>query len=451
MILQGNVFDLLPTLEPGSIDCAVTSPPYWMLRSYLPADHPLKPLELGSEKTLAEYIANQVRVCALVREALAPHGTCWINIGDSYSNTPGNGRGGEGSGLWDGGKPPHRSGGKKTGIPAGNLCLIPQRLAIALQDDGWLLRSVIVWAKPSPMPASVAGWRWARCRVRLKAQGKPHQPSRQAKIKGGPSRDTGSNGTWLGGPEWQDCPGCKKCEANRGYILRRGSWRPTSSWEPILMLAKSARYFADGEPVKTPAVAATVSRDQYTRMLDDPDEQFAVRHDHETVCSGANLRDVWRIAAEQLAEKHYAAFPTELVRLCLQAATSAKGYCAMCGSPWCRVIDPGELIKTGISGNNHPSVGGKHDGVAESNGKWNATHTPGMSYENKTIGWRPSCTCPPHEPRPGRVLDPFAGSGRTGVVCQRLGLDFVGIELHPQYVEMARAILKEEMPLFSGG
>ena len=126
---------------------------------------------------------------------------------------------------------------------------------------------------------------------------------------------------------------------------------------------------ATGSPCRaTIAAAATVSRNEYSRILDDPDEQFAVKHDHETTADGANLRDVWtgpaldslsreeliglirgwddgtlpdvfKIAAEPLKEKHYAAFPSELVLRCIRAGTSLQGYCPTCGKPWCRVIE----------------------------------------------------------------------------------------------------------------
>jgi hypothetical protein len=348
-ILEGDVFSMLPTIAPGSIDAVCSSPPYFRLRSYLPPGHPLKALELGQEKTPQEWVANQVRVLSLVRTCLADHGVVWWNVGDSYANTPGNGRGGEGAGLWDGGKAPHRSGSKKDGVATGSLCLVPQRLQIALADDGWIVRSQVVWHKPACMPTSVCGWQWRRHRIKVKDQGRGQ--ARQGNF----SNHSGNK--ILDRAEYVDCPGCPKCEKTDKLVLRKGSWRPTSAWEPVLMLAKGPGYFSDGEPVKTPAAASTVSRDRYTRVLDDPDEQFAVAHDHETTCdSGANLRDVWRtrpedltreelielvremagnglpdcwtIASESLKEAHYAAFPTELVRRCLLSSVSAKGYCS---------------------------------------------------------------------------------------------------------------------------
>src|SRR5207253_1509894 len=114
----------------------------------------------------AEFVANLVRVFDLVRTSLADHGTVWLNCGDTYSHAPGKR------------KPTDKYGAKQQtngyesttgsafapGIDASNLCLIPWRLAIALQDAGWIVRSVIAWTKPSAMPASLAGWMWRRCR-----------------------------------------------------------------------------------------------------------------------------------------------------------------------------------------------------------------------------------------------------------------------------------------------
>ncbi len=470
-ILQGNVFDLLPTIERGSISCCVTSPPYWQLRSYLPKDHPLKALELGSEPTIGEFIANQVRVFSLVRECLSPWGTCWLNIGDSYASSNGFHRG-----EWygDGGTPRTREKADttKAGIPPGNLCLIPWRLALALQDDGWIVRSVIVWQKPSAMPASLAGWRWMRCRVKV-GSSKRSVEKKAASSNGRPHGDRADNGKdFASQADWADCPGCKRCEPNAGYVLRKGSWRPTSSWEPVLMLAKQPGYFCDGESVKTAPALSTVSRDKYTRVLDDPDEQFAVQHDHETECTtGANLRDVWKtppleslskeeligliqamdggempdrlvIAAEPLKEKHYAAFPQALVAQCLRAGTSARGYCQKCGSPWTRVLSSpeggfsGQDWGDGDRGTIHPKTGGQ--------AQWDTYRPP------ETLDWRASCKCEDAgDPRRGVVLDPFAGSGRTGLAARSLGLDFIGVELNPDYADMATRILRDDAPLFS--
>lgn len=453
-VTQGDVFDVLPAIPPGSVDAICTSPPYWALRSYLPKDHPLKPRELGSERTPAEYVDNMVRVFRLVRDCLADHGTAWLNIGDTYSGDKVDAAPRASYGFTPKqATNPHSDcrlrDGPAPGIPAGSLCLIPQRLAIALADDGWLVRSVICWQKPSCMPQSLAGWMWRRCRVKTS----PPRPrlGRDSKDNSNltPFAGTGAFKDFVA--DWADCPGCARCEPHGGYVLRRGSWRPTSSYEPVLMLAKRSGYFADGIAVQTPTATATVGRNRYTRVLDDPDEQFAVRHDHESTGATANLRDVWRIAAEPLREAHYAAFPTALVTTCLKAATSQRGYCPHCGKPWCRVVEETENIHPGSSHDHSldgiTNRGRRADGKPQGSimrERFEAGHGP------VTLGWRPTCSCPPHDPRAGRVLDPFAGSGRTGVACLRMGLDFTGVELNPDYAAMARRLLREESPLFAG-
>src|SRR5262249_24425588 len=126
---------------------------------------------------------------------------------------------------------------------------------------------------------------------------------------------------------WADCPGCDRCRATGGLVLRRGSWRPTSSWEPILMLAPQSGYHGDGESVKTPAANpaddARRVRDSWARGQEHKESSisaFFAQGTQPRVPDGmANARDVLRIAAEPLRDKHYAAFPTALVEWCLRA------------------------------------------------------------------------------------------------------------------------------------
>lgn len=465
-ILQGDVFEQLPTIKPGSVDCCVTSPPYWKLRSYLPKGHPLKHLELGNEKTPQEYIAKMVRVFQLVRECLADHATCWVNIGDTYfGDSPVRSKAAEAfSDTWDMSQTASRGGARRSaarigGLQAGSLCLIPQRLAIALQDAGWIVRSYVIWHKPAPMPSSVSGWAWRRCRVKVSSD----RGNRSVKVaENGNHRavssfkdnrsEAGRALSAEGNPEWEDCPGCKKCTPTGGYVLRKGSWRPTSSYEPILMLAKTGEYFCDGEPVKTALAATSAERYKGGPMTitgqfkgsptDKRFQESGKKIDGDSLPQSANLRDVWRIAAEPLNEGHYAAFPTELVRKCLQAGTSAKGYCPTCGSPLVRVVESKAVPHP------KPRAAGVRSEI-DTNGGNQANGSASLAPEVETIGWRPSCKCPAKEPRPALVCDPFAGSGRTGVAAGWLGLNFIGVELNPAYVAMGERILREDAPLFA--
>ena len=117
-IRTGNCLDILPTMEAGSVNCCVTSPPYFGLRDYGNDE------QIGLEETPEAFVESMVNVFREVKRVLADDGTLWLNLGDSY-------------GI-----------GKQ-------LIGIPWRVALALQADGWYLRQDIIWSNPNPMPESV--------------------------------------------------------------------------------------------------------------------------------------------------------------------------------------------------------------------------------------------------------------------------------------------------------
>jgi DNA modification methylase len=320
-ILQGNVLDRIKDIEEKSVQCVVTSPPYWGLRDYGTAkweqgdeecDHvEKKPFggsstlrdmslettkkevegksiqykskckkcgairkdsQLGLEETPEEFIENMVKVFRGVKKVLKDDGTLWLNLGDSYV---GGGRG------WDSCKDntiqkAHINAGVKYGKPTGkikgfkpkDLVGIPWRVAIALQQDGWYLRQDIIWHKPNPMPESVKD----RC---------------------------------------------------------------TKAHEYIFLLSKSPKYYYDSDAIR-----------------DKPNYGEEI---------GANKRSVWSINVKAYKEAHFATFPEKLPELCIKAG-SKKGDI---------------------------------------------------------------------------VLDPFFGSGTTGWVAQRLGREWLGIELNPEFIKIA--------------
>ena len=152
----GDCRDSLASLEAGSVQCCITSPPYWGLRSYLPADHPLKAREIGAEKTPEEYVAALVDVFRGVRRALRDDGVLWLNLGDTYANDGkwGGSSGGKHAAALHGNTGIGRSK-RTTGAKPKDLLLIPYRVAMALQADGWYLRASIPWVKANVMPSSV--------------------------------------------------------------------------------------------------------------------------------------------------------------------------------------------------------------------------------------------------------------------------------------------------------
>lgn len=413
-ILTGDVRTSLLKLPGNHAHCVVTSPPYWSLRSYLPASHELKPNELGSERTPEEYIENMVAVFREVRRVLRTDGLCFINIGDAYAAS---GRGGHPAELDYRKQTTNRGSlikGHKAppGLKPGDLCLIPARLALALQADSWYLRQIIVWAKPSPMPESVQGTRWERCRVKL-ASGKGAGAGHPSNHPAGLDRTVSPGGTGNAYRElvavWSECPGCPKCSPHGGHVLRRGSWRCTTAHEYILMLAKSGTYFADQDGAREP---------------------FADNRED----GGRNPRSVWTIGPEPLSEPHYAAFPSALPEKCINVATSAKGCCPHCGAQWARIVESAALTRE------RPNDLTKRTGE-EGTGNHCPNRVAGV--ESKTLGWKPTCDCPDHEPIPARVLDPFLGSGTTAIQAVRMGRDAIGCELNPDYIEMTRRRLND--------
>lgn len=126
-ILTGDARDVLARLLPESVDCCVTSPPYAnAVRDYG------APGQLGQEPTISEYVRSLRAVLRRVRRVLKPSGSLWLNLGDGYAKHP------------------------RQGVPRGSLLLAPQRLALVLAADGWIVRNVAIWHKPNPLPQSAA-------------------------------------------------------------------------------------------------------------------------------------------------------------------------------------------------------------------------------------------------------------------------------------------------------
>lgn len=148
-ILTGDCRETLRSLADGSVQCAVTSPPYWGLRDYGHEG------QLGLEATPQEYVERMVDVFREVRRVLRDDGTLWLNVGDSYARSPNKG----GTGTPNGRNDPKMgyTGAKplSDGLKPKDLVGIPWRIAFALQADGWWLRQDIIWSKPNPMPESV--------------------------------------------------------------------------------------------------------------------------------------------------------------------------------------------------------------------------------------------------------------------------------------------------------
>ncbi len=148
-VIHGDVLESLRTMEAGSVQTCVTSPPYWGLRDY---GHPG---QIGLEKSPAEYVAKMVEVFGEVRRVLKDDGTLWLNLGDSYGHGTSAARRQSTNPGVGANCPEAQNSVDRNGHKAKDLVGIPWRVALALQSDGWYLRQDIIWHKPNPMPESV--------------------------------------------------------------------------------------------------------------------------------------------------------------------------------------------------------------------------------------------------------------------------------------------------------
>ena len=438
-VRQGHVLDLLRAMPENSVQCVMTSPPYWGLRSYKtesqvwggnpecihdwrkyiskgqsggPSEKQSSNTgswhdggacgacgacgawrgELGLEPTPELFVQHIVEVFREVKRVLRKDGTLWMNLGDSYATTP---RGtfveGERNVTLEGGsfranKPFSTIG---NGLKPKDLCGIPWRVAFALQADGWWLRSDIIWAKPNPMPESVTD-------------------------------------------------------------------RPTKAHEYLFLLTKSATYFFDQEAVREPHKWADDPRNdgqRHTYSDDakhnqaDPDRQRTKTDCVSFHPNGRNLRTVWTIPTQAYSEAHFATFPEKLVEPCIRAGTGESGACAECGMPLRRIIEP-TVEYARVLAERKESSRRRNDDPAYF-GTTRGTSNPSVTATHETIGWTLNCNCGVCDVRPCTVLDPFCGSGTVGVVALKLGRSFLGLELQPTYCEMAKRRIGEVMPLFA--
>ena len=390
---QGDVIERLREMPSESVHCIVTSPPYFGQRNY-GVDG-----QIGLEPTLEAYVAKMVDVFAEVRRVLRDDGTCWLNMGDGYAagsrGTGGNRvetspkqRTNSGSYFADATRPEH-------GLKAKDLMMVPARVALALQDAGWWLRSEITWCKPAPMPESVTD-------------------------------------------------------------------RPTSATEKIYLLTKAKSYFYDldaervafaepSAPFKGPTFTdgktgvngqGRVSllprkRGGHGRRHAGFNERWDAAEDEGTTPDGRNLWNYWVLPPEPSPGAHFAVFPSELPRRCISLGTSAKGVCAACGAPWKRMVERTAMVID----------------RSERTHEFGRTRTSGTMVEPpavETLGWAPTCA---HGAGaiPATVLDPFSGVATTGLAALRLERSYIGVELNPAYVEMARQRIIDDAPLLNAG
>jgi DNA modification methylase len=330
-LVVGDARACLDQLPAASVDCVVTSPPYYLLRDYG------VPGQIGLEGAVDGWVSELRVVMRGVARVLKPGGALWLNVGESYSRHP------------------------RYGAPAKSMLGAPERLLLGLMDDGWLVRNKVIWAKPNPMPASVTD-------------------------------------------------------------------RLNTTYEALYFLVRSPRYHFDLDAIRIPhrSVARKkegpndapipTGRPSWAGPLAGSNSGLARLKSSGRVGNqrGKNPGDVWRIPTRGFRGAHFATFPEELVYRPI-LSTCPEAVCTRCKRPLRReaTLRTPQQLSSGVD-----------------------LRYPATWLSLRAASPLRPCGCGAPT-RPGVVLDPFMGSGTVAVAAERLGRDWLGIELNPAYAELA--------------
>jgi DNA modification methylase len=210
--------------------------------------------------------------------------------------------------------------------------------------------------------------------------------------------------------------------------------RPTKAHEYLFLLTKQARYYYDADAIRETSITPWHGIGGYREGILDNDYSPPEYRNDARERGGRNRRTVWEIATQPTPEAHFATYPEALVEPCIKAGTSERGCCPVCESPWERVIEvegisSAEFMK-GKEKERFNSEQGRVQNIRAGDECFNR--------KSKTLGWQPTCTCNQKDTVPCTVLDPFGGSGTTGLVARNLKRDAILIELNPEYVKIMK-------------
>jgi len=413
-IHEGDVVETLREMPESSVHMAMCSPPYLGLRDYGVEG------QIGLEDSLDEYIETLVEVGEELRRVLRDDGNWWLNLGDSYA--------GSRRGQWDGEHERQKEAytpdngelpDQETSLGRKSKMLVPHRVAIALQDAGWIVRSDAVWNKPNPMP--------------------------------NPVKD--------------------RLHEHKEFIFHLTPepdyWFDLDAVREPVQTSRPDRSNTGGR--KTEETSHYPDRDTRSRTHN---------FDRAAHPNGKNPGDIMEVSVKSFPEAHFAVYPPELCELPIKASCPPT-VCADCGTPYERVVedvpvwerDPdsvereqlkralerfeeSDLTKSHLQAVRAKGFSDAAAGKQQTGAGRNTDDVEALAQEAKDIlggyfreftmtahetdGWRQSCDCETDSTESGIVLDPFAGAGTTCLVAKELGRRFAGIELNPEYVAMAQ-------------
>jgi len=332
-VITGDCIDELQGLPKASVHMCMTSPPYWNLRDY-GVDG-----QLGQEADAEAYVSNIADVMDEVKRVLRDDGSLWLNLGDTYANK--------------------------------DLQQIPARVALELQNRGWILRNRVTWNKPNPMPQSVKD-------------------------------------------------------------------RLNDTTEAVFQFVLNREYWYDLDAIREPHAESTHERDKYGNRtngewVEGQDDNHNASGHSGMDPAGKNPGDVFEVTTKPFPYAHFAVYPPELCEKPIKATCPPK-VCVGCGTPYERDVEENREEQPWEEGGKQEDIKSNNDGARRS-------AMSGKNYiypEREHKGWNQNCNCSLDGTEPGTALDPFAGAGTTLLKAKALGRDFIGIELNPEYADMAR-------------
>lgn len=493
--LVGDVFERLAELPDATVDLVLTSPPFLALRSYLPADHPDKAKEIGSEPTPAEFLQTLLELTAEWGRVLAPHGSLAVELGDTYAGSGGAGGDYNADGLREGqqrfsgtaakaaraavayrnpavdggalrdravdealGVRParRRLKGQHPGWPLDkSLCLIPELYAVALSYG----------MNPLTGEASPAGlWRvrtvkpWIRSNPPVGALGDKERPATSYVIVATRERDRYFDLDAVRVPSAYDRPNLAGKGSRPGgtppgqrpngsdHTVHPSGAPPRDWWHHVDAVLDACLDEMAGKANGNPRAAVGTSRanDQPNAKRTGNWTTLEVADTPSTIgARGVHLRraleaagilitlEAVDVSPSGYSGAHYAVWPKELVRLLVDEMCPRR-VCTTCGEPSRRIVSTPEYV--GDDGQPVPTDGEWSAGRRTNGDGW----TPKRGHTTRsatTLGWS---DCGHDSWRRGLVLDPFAGSGTTLSVCTGMARDAVGIDLDARNADLAR-------------
>ena len=385
---------------------------------------------LGLEPTPDLYVQHLVEAFREVWRVLRADGCVFLNLGDSYASgkgtcyNPGGGASSLGKERKAAGAHPLNRGNKSTlaqsGLKPKDLCMIPARVALALQADGWWLRSAMPWVKKNPMPESVTD--------------RPTTAHEYVFLLSKRQR------------YFYDNEAVKT--SSTGQVGQAANFARTTK-DHLIPNQEAMQHRADRKPTRDNGTRNRRTSDTFYESLD-----LRIQQQREYLAHLEHARDNGGMLTDEdgdpvallvntvpLKLAHFAAFPPALVEPCIKAGSSERGCCPDCGAPWERVVEKSGTLYDGNRSDSSMYTGQAYGEHAQSGVRGPARNLCGS--RSTTTGWRPTCTCNAGDPVPCRCLDPFGGAGTVALVSRQLGRDCDLIELNSEYAEMSQQRLDQ--------